>query len=150
MTQVQDKKITDFIPFNKWDINNDTKFVQFLNVPNIEKLYQRVNLINLNKISDQDYYYIKGCMDTLYALIGVDTPLKKVLDKDMKDFADDRLVTYINAVTSELSASRLTRKVTEEQKDVISENKSMRMELIQHLLNEMEMEQDGAEVREEI
>lgn len=128
----QANPIKEFIPYRDSDIQTDTKFVQFLNIGNIEKLYQRVNLIDLTKVTDKDYYYIKGCLDSLYALIGVDTPLKKVLDKEIHDYADDRLLTYIRSITSKLDSSRITRKITKEEK---KKNASSQEQLLHHIFN---------------
>lgn len=140
------KKIDDFIPFKPWDLNTNTKFVQFLNVPNIERLYQKINLINLDKLNESDYYYVKGVLDTLYALIGVDTPIKRVIDKDLKDMVDDRLQTYIAAITSQLNSSRVTRKATEkERKEQKESGEDLPKQLMQHILNQAERNDEPEE-----
>ena len=109
MNLEEKKSISSCFPIKDWDLEVNTKFVQFLDVSAIEKLYQKVNLIDLNKVSEQDYFYIKGSLDTLYALIGVRTPLLKLLEAPENDFTDEEIGKHISAVTEAIGASRRLR-----------------------------------------
>lgn len=130
-------KIPEYIPINKIDHSVESKFVQFLDIPAIESLYQKVNLIDLGQLSDKDFYYVKGCLDTLYALIGVATPLKRVIDKPLDEFADDRLQTYISSITASLNVSRSLREQTKEQIE-IDPLRNSQEQLLQHIFNALE------------
>ena len=61
------------------------KFIQYLDIDAIEKTYQKLNLIDFSQVDDKTYYYLKGAIDSVYSFIGVQTPLKKVIDANFKD-----------------------------------------------------------------
>lgn len=133
----QPKIIEDHVPIRKWDLGVDTKFTQFLNVPNIEKLYQRINLVDLNKVKQEEYNYIKGSLDTLYALIGVDTPLKRLLDRSLEELSEERITTYINSITSSINSEFILRKVTLQEKYKIEEQEPS-LQLVEYLMNRID------------
>lgn len=125
MNLEEKKLISNCFPIKDWDLEVNTKFVQFLDVSAIEKLYQKVNLIDLNKVSEQDYFYIKGSLDTLYALIGVRTPLLKLLEATGNNLTDEEIGKHISVVTETINASRELRMETLKfaEKDFEKENK---------------------------
>jgi hypothetical protein len=128
----------DFIPLKSWDLDTDTRFVQFLNVPAIEKLYTKMALVDLNKVDEKNFYYIKGSLDTLYALIGVNTPLKRLIETDLDNIVKERLETYVNSVTSFLESNLKLRKQTiidaKEQKERDSVVESQQI-VVNHILD---------------
>lgn len=136
----------DMEPFRSWDLDIDTKFVQYLNVPNIERLFKKLNLVDLNGVSEKNFYYLKGCMDAMYALIGVDTPMKRILELKESDATDQRIINYVNSITdflnTNLTLRRETIKSKNEVNDTSSEESSSKL-VLNHIFNRVKEETSG-------
>lgn len=108
-------KQLDPVPFKPYCLGVDTKFAHLLNISNIESLFKKINLIDLNKVSQENRLYIKGATDAIYALIGVDTPLRKVIEADPTKITDVILSDYINSVTAYVETQMALQKNTKKE-----------------------------------
>lgn len=81
------------------------KFVQFMEMERIERLYTRLSAIELNSLEPKDYYYIKGALDSLFSIIGCQNHLTRLIDLDDELFASEEDVSaLINGATDHFMA----------------------------------------------
>lgn len=129
-------KELDPVPFKPYSLGADTKFAHLLNISNIESLFKKIALIDLNKVSDQNRLYIRGATDAIYALIGVDTPLRRVIEADPSRMTDVVLSDYISSVTSFVETQIALQKNTKKEMVKIDKNEAPAV-LLDHILTQV-------------
>lgn len=69
-------------------------FSCFLDVEKIEKIYKSLLLLDLNELSNDNYFFVTGAMDACMAIVGVDNRLTKVLNIN-DDFSKEQKIEIL-------------------------------------------------------